>query len=739
MDKHFMRNQKFIKGLEALIEQLPKNCVMAELGSFAGESTALFAQHCQSVHAVDLWQGSLCTAGIKSEETASDIEKRFDEVVKKYPTRIAKVKQSTHDAYQRFKNNTLDFVYIDALHTREAVKKDLELWLPKIKVNGFVGGHDYNPTQFPGVVQAVNEFFGEEYIQVFEDTSWLAKVSDEKISVLMPVFNRQKYVRDAIKSILNQSHKNLELIIYDDGSKDKSLDICKEFATTDKRITLISDDTNKGIIHSRNKLLEACTSRVACWMDSDDLSNKYRLEKQLLAIHSGKIIVLSNSNYFKENTEVNLIELPEKRALRFKCRIPCFPNGFSCEDCTPCGMFVVNKEIKFLRNPDPKVNEHIGEDCYWISRMLTKDNWVVLEDIVYFLREHPERITRIIDPYVTKSDGRPYEQILRDWRKHTYGIDKMPLYTTDDKFTDYGGKTSKRAIVTIVTGSFHRFLATLTHYYLKNYAAKVKADFIILTNDDKDSKSCCWLKYKMKDLLSTYDRILYIDTDIIVNDKTPDLFDIVPEDSIGCYNEITHSRTWVDCTYPKYISAVGENPEKWYDGTFYMNAGLMLFGRQHSKLFTLPTTPEAFKHDWDLMGDQSWFNMNVQRYKLKVHDLGVPYNAMVRELREGKIFGTDIKDIHIFHFAGMFITIQNYDYTEQVITNLLEQLDPKKKIEVVKTPEDQAKWGVGVRCKYSYMMVRIKGVDIHFCNYEARCTPEQAQEIIKYQGYSLAD
>ena len=736
MDKHFMRDLKFIKGLESFIRCLPKNSEIAELGSFAGESTALFAKYGHRVHAVDLWQGSLCTAGIKSDESAQDIERRFDEVVKKYPNKITKIKASTHDAYREFKDNSLDGLYIDALHEREAVKKDLELWLPKIKVNGFVGGHDYNPKQFPGVVQAVNEFFGEEYIQVFEDTSWLAKVSDEKISVLMPVFNRQKYVRDAIKSILNQTHKNLQLIVYDDGSTDKSALICKEFES-DKHVTLLLNNKNQGIIHARNKLMEVCTTRVACWMDSDDLSNRHRLRIQHESIRSGKVLVLTNSNRFKENKDADLISEPQRRMLVFKCRIPCSPN-FQCEDCTPCGMFVIDKTITFLRNPDPKVNEHVGEDCYWIQRMLAKygrDKCDVLEDITYYLREHPERISRVIDPYATKSDGRSYEQILKDWKKKTYGVDKIPPYTAEDKFTDYSGKVSKRAIVTIVTGSFHRFLASLTHYYLKNYAAKVEADLIILTNDDKDSKACCWLKYTMKDLLSTYDRILYIDTDIIVTDKTPDLFDEVPEDSIGCYNEIPHSKAWVDMTYPKYISIVGENPEEYYDETFYMNAGLFLFSKQHSKLFTLPTNPVAFKYDWDLTGDQSWFNMNIQKYNFKIHNLDVPYNAMVREMKDGKIFGVSIKKIFIFHFAGMFITTQNYDYTEQVVTNLLDQLSPRA-ITATKTP-DNTQWGVGVRGKHPYMMVRVKGVDIHFRNYVARCTPEQAQEIIKFPGYSL--
>jgi hypothetical protein len=67
-----------------------------------------------------------------------------------------------------------DFVYIDGLHTYEQVKKDIENYKQLIRPNGFIGGHDYHPQGWPGVVKAVEETVGVD--KVFPDGSWIKKL-----------------------------------------------------------------------------------------------------------------------------------------------------------------------------------------------------------------------------------------------------------------------------------------------------------------------------------------------------------------------------------------------------------------------------------------------------------------------------------------------------------------------------------------------------------------------------------
>lgn len=98
------------------------------------------------------------------------------------------------------------------------------------------------------------------------------------ISVLMTVYNCEKYLGQAIDSILNQTWKDFEVIIVDDGSTDNSLQIIKGY--NDSRIKVITLEKNSGVAHARNIGMEQCTSDYIALMDSDDISHPNRLELQ---------------------------------------------------------------------------------------------------------------------------------------------------------------------------------------------------------------------------------------------------------------------------------------------------------------------------------------------------------------------------------------------------------------------------------------------------------------------------
>lgn len=100
-----------------------------------------------------------------------------------------------------------------------------------------------------------------------------------KVSVLMAVFNAEKYVDEAIKSILQQSYTDFEFIIVDDGSTDSSLDLIKSF--TDKRIKLITNSTNLGLAISLNHALNVSKGEFLARFDADDISDITRLSKQV--------------------------------------------------------------------------------------------------------------------------------------------------------------------------------------------------------------------------------------------------------------------------------------------------------------------------------------------------------------------------------------------------------------------------------------------------------------------------
>ncbi|MDR1114727.1 MAG: glycosyltransferase [Tannerella sp.] len=98
------------------------------------------------------------------------------------------------------------------------------------------------------------------------------------ISVIMPVYNVERYVASAIQSILSQSFPDYELIIINDGSTDRSWDIARSF--NDHRIRLLSNDTNLGNYPARNKGLRVAKGKYICVMDADDIALPDRLMAQ---------------------------------------------------------------------------------------------------------------------------------------------------------------------------------------------------------------------------------------------------------------------------------------------------------------------------------------------------------------------------------------------------------------------------------------------------------------------------
>jgi glycosyltransferase involved in cell wall biosynthesis len=133
-----------------------------------------------------------------------------------------------------------------------------------------------------------------------------AKLNQPIISVLMPVYNAELYLEEAIKSIINQTFENFEFIIIDDGSTDDSLKIIQKYEDKDSRIICISRE-NKGIIYSLNEGLNISSGQYIARMDADDISYPDRLEAQYLFMLENKLDVCGG-DYISINKDGLLID-----------------------------------------------------------------------------------------------------------------------------------------------------------------------------------------------------------------------------------------------------------------------------------------------------------------------------------------------------------------------------------------------------------------------------------------------
>lgn len=113
---------------------------------------------------------------------------------------------------------------------------------------------------------------------------------NDLITILVPFYNVEKYIKQCIESIINQTYKNLEIILIDDGSTDNSLKICKEFQKIDSRINIIKKK-HKGVSSSRNIGIKIAHGEYIMFIDSDDFVSKNFVKELYSAVLKNNTLV----------------------------------------------------------------------------------------------------------------------------------------------------------------------------------------------------------------------------------------------------------------------------------------------------------------------------------------------------------------------------------------------------------------------------------------------------------------
>lgn len=183
----------------------------------------------------------------------------------------------------------------------------------------------------------------------------------KKISVIIPVYGVEKYIRKCLESVVNQTYKNLEIIVVNDGTKDNSMEIVKEYLE-DKRIVIINKE-NGGISSARNAGLKIATGDYISFVDSDDWLELDLYKKLMIDLNDEDIIIFN----YKVIDNKNLKVLKEKKFFNYNRSLKTKRNmgGEYLFDIEP---YVWNKlfKRKFIEDYKYKFIENIeGEDSVW--------------------------------------------------------------------------------------------------------------------------------------------------------------------------------------------------------------------------------------------------------------------------------------------------------------------------------------------------------------------------------------
>lgn len=176
------------------------------------------------------------------------------------------------------------------------------------------------------------------------------------------------------------------------------------------------------------------------------------------------------------------------------------------------------------------------------------------------------------------------------------------------------------------------------------YANKIGADFICINEKGISRTTPHWEKFQISKLLNTYHRIIYFDSDIIIRNDCPNLFDIVPEDHIGLFNEAPFTNRSFELMMD-VCNKYGVKLPNW-DGKYY-NTGVMVVSRRHIDMFQKPDQ-EIFSYY-----EQSYLNMIIalrkEREEIKVFELPYQFNRMTCM---DFFTGEERFASHIIHYAG---------------------------------------------------------------------------------------
>ena len=172
------------------------------------------------------------------------------------------------------------------------------------------------------------------------------------VSIIMPLYNGEKFIKITLESVLKQTYKNWELLITNDGSKDNSPKLVEEYAKKDERIKLFNQ-VNKGSAAARNNSLKEANGKYIVFLDSDDIWEDNFLEKQIkfLKEKNASLVFSSYKRINEDGKEIlDPFIVPEKvgyKDLLKTCSLTCLTSIYDREKT---GIIYFNEELKSLRD-----------------------------------------------------------------------------------------------------------------------------------------------------------------------------------------------------------------------------------------------------------------------------------------------------------------------------------------------------------------------------------------------------
>lgn len=275
---------------------------------------------------------------------------------------------------------------------------------------------------------------------------------NDLVSVIIPIYNTEKYLESCIESILNQTHQSLEVILVDDGSSDRSPAICDTFAEKDSRIKVIHKE-NEGLGYTRNCGLKYATGEYVSFLDSDDILDEDTYEYCIREMNKYQAdACFFGRKTFTEAGEYSVnTNIPEKLTYRGREVAEEFSKHYigwlQHEQTMPyikessCCALYRRKIIEKNSLNFPSERECLSEDAFFNMDICRNAGCVIIipKDF-YNYRYNPNSLT-------TKYDAERFKRVVGYYHKLVEYIEKFPEVTDARERVDYKFLALVRGII----------------------------------------------------------------------------------------------------------------------------------------------------------------------------------------------------------------------------------------------------------------------------------------------------
>lgn len=304
-------------------------------------------------------------------------------------------------------------------------------------------------------------------------------MTNEMVSIILPVFNGAKYIRSSIMSCLNQTYSNIELIVINDGSSDNTIKIVNDIAETDKRLKVVDNKVNLGLPKSLNIGHEIAKGNLLTWTSHDNRFLKNAILELKRAIEtSGYDIVYSDYESIDEDDNhlrYNYVHSIDK--LFFKNVIGC--------------CFIYKRQV-FFRNQGYRPNFELLEDYDFWLRAARSFNFFRLNVTLYQYREHSKSLTSTYN--LNGSRNIEYRNklisIFSDIVRDNFGSKEVTdciLFLHANSKTDFNPKFYK-------TSTILNFFKSISSSYPSICYSSIRLEYFKLILETIRKADCKWFR-----------------------------------------------------------------------------------------------------------------------------------------------------------------------------------------------------------------------------------------------------